>query len=439
MSDFPTIQSKQATLDFTPHENQEEVADACLKYRYVTVRAGRRWGKSALALNIVLREALNDPGRYWIIAPEYKQAKSIYWRDLIDKYIPRELIVKRNDNELMLTIQTESEESIIEFKGSDNESSLRGAGLKGVVLDEFAFQKPGVWERVVQPMLLQTQGWGLFITTPNGVANHFKKFWDDAVALEAEKNPYWKTFHYTSYDNPLISPDEIENMKKTLTSEYFEQEYMAGFSKFTGLIYKEFDSNIHVQDFEVDEDWTFFRAVDFGATSPNAVLFLGMDRDGTIYIFDEIYMSDIYTSELAELIKQKSAHRYFVSTYADSANKQSILDLNTYGIFCTPVAKNSGEGRQNWVVAGIERVRQLLKENKIVVHPRCKSVITEFMSYSWRKDASDEPVDFPEQKNDHLMDALRYFVVSHKASQDEGDIKNYLENAGGISDPVTGY
>lgn len=435
--------SKQVTISFNPHTGQEEIADALLEYRYVVVRAGRRFGKSSLALNLVLREALSDPGRYWIIAPEYKQAKSIYWRDLVDEYIPKEIITKRNDTELILEIRTmvPGKTSIIEFKGSDNENTLRGAGLKGVVLDEFAFQKEHVWNKIISPMLVQTNGWGLFITTPNGVGNHFKKFWDDAVALEAEqKEPIWKCFHFTSYDNPLIKKENLDAERARLTPEFFEQEYMAEFAKFVGLIYTGFEQ-WHIQDFEVDENWSFYRSVDFGATDPDAVPFIGLNKDGVMYIFDEIYINALYTSELAELIKQKSAHRYFTASYGDSAAKQSIMDLQQYGIYLIPVKKNAAvteTSNKNWIIAGIDRVQQLLKENKIIVHPRCKGTIKEFMSYSWRKDRLGEAVNLPEDKNNHLMDALRYFVMMHQLGQElETESFNYLGS--GMVDSVTGY
>lgn len=426
--------SKTITLPFEPHTGQAEIADALVENRFVVVRAGRRFGKSALALNIILREALFNPGRYWIVAPEYKQAKSIYWRDLVDEYIPRELITKKNDNELILEITSASgKKSVIEFKGSDNEDSLRGAGLKGVILDEFAFQKQHVWDKIIGPMLVQTNGWALFITTPNGVANHFKKFWDNAVAMEAEKKE-WKTFHFTSYDNPYIPKQNLDDERKRLTEEFFQQEFMAEFAKFTGLIYTGFDDKRHVLDFEIDENWQFYRALDFGATDPDAVLFMGIDKEGVIHIFDEIYISELYTSQLAELIHNKSAHRYFVASYADSAAKQTIMDLTTYGIYCVPVKKNSGEGNKSWIVAGIDKVQQLLKDDKILVHPRCKGTIKEFMSYAWRKDREGEAVNLPEDKNNHLMDALRYFVVSYKGM--EAPIKSYL---GHPVDPIVGY
>ena len=98
------IQNKKAALEFKPHSAQQAIADASLEYKYLVIRAGRRFGKSSLALNIVLREAIYNPGRYWIIAPEYTQAKSIYWRDLVDEYVPPNIILKKNDNELILEI-----------------------------------------------------------------------------------------------------------------------------------------------------------------------------------------------------------------------------------------------------------------------------------------------------------------------------------------------
>lgn len=436
------LQSKKAALEFKPHSAQQAIADASLEYKYLVIRAGRRFGKSSLALNIVLREAIYNPGRYWIIAPEYTQAKSIYWRDLVDEYVPQNIIIKKNDNELILEIMAvDGKTSVIEFKGSDREDKLRGAGLKGVVLDEYAFQKESVWDKVVGPMLVQTDGWAIFITTPNGVSNHFKKFWDDAVAFETDNDTQklWKTFHFTSYDNPTIKRENLDAERARLTEEFFTQEYLAEFAKFTGLIYTGFDDKVHVREFEVDENWTFYRSLDFGATDPNAVSFIGVDKDGVIYVFDELYISDIFTSELAELIKQKSAHRYFVATYADSAAKQSIMDLGTYGIYAIPVKKNMAAketSSKQWIIAGINQVHQLLKEQKIVIHPRCKATIKEFMSYSWRKDRMGDAVNIPEDKNNHILDEFRYFVMMYQGGSQEETI-NYLGK--GVVDSTTGY
>ncbi len=152
-----------------------------------------------------------------------------------------------------------------------------------------------------------------------------------------------------------------------------------------------------------------------------------------------MYISDIYTSELAELIKQKSAHRYFVATYADSAAKQSIMDLGTYGIYAIPVKKNMAAketSSKQWIIAGINQVHQLLKEQKIVIHPRCKATIKEFMSYSWRKDRMGDAVNIPEDKNNHILDEFRYFVMMYQGGSQEEETMNYLSRP---VDSIVGY
>lgn len=434
---------KTATLAFKPHPAQEEIAEALLDHKYVVVRAGRRMGKSSLALNIVLKEALHNPGRYWIVAPEYRQAKTIYWRGLVSEYVPKNMIVKQSDQELILEIMTAvpGKTSIIEFKGSDREDSLRGVGLNGVVMDEYAFQQPYVWDKIISPMLVQTDGWALFITTPNGVANHFKPFWDNAVSLEAAGSKDWATFHFTSYDyrGPKWEKmhENLDAERLRLTPEFFAQEYMADFAKFTGIIFTEFDDKRHIQDFEIDENWTFYRSIDFGATDPTAVSFIGVNRDGKVHLFDEIYVADLRTSQIAELIKDKSAHRYFTATYGDSAAKQSILDLAQYGITSIPVKKTADAGQRNWIVSGIDRIQQALKDEQIVIHPRCKAAIKEFMSYSWRKDRLGDPVNLPEDKNNHMIDNIRYFYAMYQSGSQELEKFNYL--GGNMADPTTGY
>jgi hypothetical protein len=59
------------------------------------------------------------------------------------------------------------------------------------------------------------------------------------------------------------------------------------------------------------------------------------------------------------------------------------------------------------------------------------------MSYSWRKDRLGEALNMPEDKNNHLMDAFRYFVVSYQGATSEEEAKNYLSR--GLVDPVVGY
>jgi hypothetical protein len=123
-------------------------------------------------------------GTYYIIAPTYKQAKSIYWREICKLY--RGDFMTFNEQELSITfdhlsgmeIETTSGKIVvnhdpdlpptrIELKGADNPDSLRGTGICGAVMDEYAFMPDGkyLYDTIVRPPLL-TATVGLYLFLP---------------------------------------------------------------------------------------------------------------------------------------------------------------------------------------------------------------------------------------------------------------------------------
>lgn len=144
-------------LEYKPHLNQQILHDDPTRYKVVV--AGRRFGKSVFARHHCFLNALYNPGIYWIISPTYRQGRMIHWRALLNE-IPSDLISYKNEqlNQIQLV-----NGSLIELKGADNEDSLRGVGLKGVVMDEAADQKPHVWEEIIRPTLIDSEGWAILL------------------------------------------------------------------------------------------------------------------------------------------------------------------------------------------------------------------------------------------------------------------------------------
>jgi hypothetical protein len=201
------------------HKNQGTVFTNLSRFRVLV--AGRRFGKSTLAVNELYQNALLYPKSLnWYVGPTYTQTKMIAWRMLVN-LLPREHITKTNESELYIRLFNGSE---IFLKGSDNEDSLRGVGVSFVVLDEFALMKNTAWGEVIRPMLIDTGGRALFIGTPKG-QNHFYDLFQKGI--EGEEN--FKSFKFTSYDNPYIDPHEIEQMRQELPDNMFQQEVMCSF------------------------------------------------------------------------------------------------------------------------------------------------------------------------------------------------------------------
>ena len=112
---------------------------------------------------------------------------------------------------------------------------MRGVSLKFLVLDEYADMKPTVFEQILRPALADNKGETLFIGTPMG-RNHFYELYKYAELGDDETYEGW---HFTSYDNPLLDPEEIEIAKKSMSTYSFRQEFMASFEAMGSEIFKE--------------------------------------------------------------------------------------------------------------------------------------------------------------------------------------------------------
>lgn len=220
------------------HPRQEEVFYD--ETRFKAVAAGRRFGKSFLAAVTLFVEASKNEKvrsdgevvdlrleKVYYVAPTFTQGKEIMWPVL--KELGHDLIEQAYENEASLRLINGR---TIHIKGSDRPDSLRGTGLSYVVLDEYAFMKEEVWEQIILPQLARSEGGALFIGTPDG-KNHFYEL------FQKGQNPAfstWKSWHFSSGDNPYLPSAEIESLTEGMSAERYEQEINASFEGGAGLV-----------------------------------------------------------------------------------------------------------------------------------------------------------------------------------------------------------
>lgn len=190
--------------------------------RFKVIVAGRRCGKSRLSAVSLLVEGLRCPqgSAVMYVAPTQGQARQIIWDLLME--LGREVISSSHVNNMDITLINGAK---IYVRGSDRPDTLRGVSLTYLVLDEVADIKQETWEKVLRAALSDKKGKALFIGTPKG-----RNWFYDIYNLGSdEEDEEWKSWHFTTKDNPLIDPKEIEGAKKTLSSFAFKQEYEASF------------------------------------------------------------------------------------------------------------------------------------------------------------------------------------------------------------------
>jgi PBSX family phage terminase large subunit len=333
------------------------------------------------------------------IAPTLEDARRLMWDRIKNRF--QSVIAKSNDTRLELIIPTQDRGTSIIFLGSwEKVNNYRGDEFDFVVFDEVQDYRNfwTGWHEAMRPTLTPRLGTALFMGTPKG----FTHFFDLYNTQTTDKN--FKSFHFTSYDNPHLAVEEIDEARRQMTEDRFAQEYLADFRKTEGLVYKEFSREKHLFDNEKAIVSTIkFAGVDFGFTNPCAVLTIKEDYDKTYWITDEYYKTGKTDSEVAEVV----AGSAFNEVYPDPENPAAIEELKRRGVNIKDVLKGKDS-----VKNGISKVRDLFKQNRIKIHSRCVNLISELETYSYpdKKDMHNED-ELPIKEHDHAVDSLRYALM----------------------------
>jgi PBSX family phage terminase large subunit len=388
-----TSKQKEA---FSFHPSQGSIAADTHRYR--VVNCGRRFGKTKLAVWEMLGCALAEKDRrIAYLAPTYQQARDIAWLEL--KQITAPVAKAVNESRLEIEVKTtDGGTSFIVLRGWESVETLRGQKFHMLVIDEIAQMRSfwEGWQEVLRPALTDYRGSVLFLSTPKGF-NHFY----DLYRMEA-KDADFKSFHFTSYDNPYMPREELDKARLELTEDRFAQEYLADFRKTEGLVYKEFDRARHViSETQLPPHFAeIIAGVDFGFTHPAAVMFIGKDHDSRYFLFQEFYKRGKTDAEIAEFVAAQKFHR----VYPDPENPAAIEELRRRNVNVREVKKGKDSVRN-----GINVVRELLKSNRLYIVNSCENTILEFETYSYPdgkngKDSDENPL----KEGDDAMDALRY-------------------------------
>ncbi len=230
-----------------------------------------------------------------------------------------------------------------------------------------------------------------------------KRFFD----CDPDDDTLSMTTNYTC--NEWISDSDkrmFERMKKNNPRRY----RVAGLGDWgisEGLIYDKWT----VDAFDIDEilhgenGWKHHcvYGLDYGYTNdPTAFIAAAVNpHDKVLYVFDEHYQTRMVNSDIAAMIKAKGYQKERIR--ADSAEPKSNEELRRAGIHRI----QSAEKGKDSILHGIA----VLQEYRIIVHPLCKATAAELASYCWQTDDTGAGINKPVDKDNHLMDALRYAMV----------------------------
>jgi len=227
---------------------------------------GRRFGITSAAANFCIEKLI--------------EGKKILWVDTVqsnlDRYIKRyfsyglKQIKKKYWNYSQEKKELTICDGIMDLRSAERPENIEGFGYDYIIMNEAGIILKGqhgrdLWLNSVYPMTIDFQGTVLFIGTPKGkkakkneVGQKYSIFYElcckgyndktsgfklSNTGSELERTPKlpkWVTRRYTSYDNPLSSPEVIKEVSDDVPNAVRDQEIGGLFlDRGEGVVFKE--------------------------------------------------------------------------------------------------------------------------------------------------------------------------------------------------------
>lgn len=382
---------------------------------YVVVPAGRQTGKTYNFVQWLCRETMKlDCPSLWVDTVHTNIDKYVerYFRPILKPII---LHCDWNAQKKILKLPR----GYIDFGSAQKPENLEGFNYKRAVLNEAGhiLKKDSLWHNTIMPMIKAEDNQTRIIGTPKGQ----NLFYELYLRGLGDKNREYSSYHYSVYDSPYWTKEQIEEVKKKTPELIWKQEYMASFEAFAGMIYPDFKEEVHCKT-TPDRQLTdiFFVVLDPGWEHPTACILAKEDRDGNVFVMDEFRESHLHVKDISNYIssmlirnglKEENIEIFLIdpaSKGTQQTSGQSILfQLQEEG-WGFVVADNN-------VMAGISRVTRMIRENKLFIDKvKCPKLFEEIKGYHW-KEYSDGGYGMnpaPYKIGDDLVDCLRYLCQS---------------------------
>lgn len=214
------------------HEHQKTVVQS--KKRFKVIRGGRRGGKTKLETETLAFKAVSGKDRnVFYIAPTQIQARSIIWESLKARLAG---IGEISEQRLEMKVPTkDGGHSIIKVAGWENRENFRGQSAHHITFDETDTMKEFFigWQEIFRPALIDTRGTADFVGTPKKENPNLRR-----LEKQAETDPEWEAFHFTSWDNPTLPREELERAKQEMDKDTYRQEILAEYVESDGALFK---------------------------------------------------------------------------------------------------------------------------------------------------------------------------------------------------------
>jgi len=409
---------KQVSLDISYHDKQREIFDA--PERFKVIAKGRRFGLTRGFANYVIEQMLNDVSPILWVDTIYGNIERYVERYFVPvlKGLPRNYWKYRgNRNELRVG------KSVCDFRSADNPENIEGFGYALIVVNEagIVLKNRSLWNESILPMILDYKANVLIGGTPKGKSvkrtNEKHLFYElygrgDTPlhpSREGTNKNEWRSFNYSSYDNPLLDPNDIDELVKQISPALRDQEIYGKFidKESSGIIknnwwrYYENENDIYRQQvFKKVQSWdTAFKK---NQENDYSVCTTWVYTNIGFYLID-VWRGRVEFPELkrkvVELAKLHSVNEILIEDKASGQSLIQELQRNTI----LPIKPIKVE---NDKIARVHSVTPIIESGKVFL-PK---------DAHWLKQFLDEMEEFPNGEFDDTVDSVSQFLNAMKVT-----------------------
>jgi phage terminase large subunit len=379
--------------------------------KHFLLMGGSRSGKSLLILHSLIIRAIKVKSRHAIIRKTFNSLKRSIWNDTLIKVLNMafpQLKVQFNKTDYILTFPNGSE---IYFIGLDNPKSAEK--ILGLEVSTLFFNEISELDfssvqlaitRLAERNDLVKRCW--YDMNPNA-----KNSWAYYLFLKglnpSDNEPLVNPEDYGYFQiNPIDNTENIdENYLRLLESMPEKERLRFLHGEFTdsgnGAVYYAFTRDNNVQEF--NEAYRIGQCrvgLDFNVQPMTGVI--SYHVNGIFYIWDEAFLENSDTFKMVDHLKAK---KYIGTIYPDSTGN----NRKTSGKSDHLILKEAGFAvnftRNPFVTDRTNNINRLLRDGKIIIHPRCKKLINDLEKVTWKNDELDQKTD---KMLTHISDALGY-------------------------------
>ena len=290
-------------LPYRPRPQQAEIHKALDKFRFSVLCCHRRFGKSVMLINHLVKCAmtnkLHNP-RYAYLAPTYSQAKKIAF-DYLKFYTEKIPGTKYNETELRADLMNGARITLL---SAENPDSIRGIYLDGCVIDEASQVDSKVVDEVIRPALADRKGWLSLCSTPNGMNNFFYDMYQ-----KAQSDPSWFLYVAKASETNLVDKEELNAALSIMGQAKYNQEFECSFiGNIQGSIYGELISKLEderrIARVPYDPSYGVSTAWDIGYSDATSILFY-QNVGHSINIIDSYENNNEPFPHYAQVLKEK--------------------------------------------------------------------------------------------------------------------------------------